>query len=299
MRRIIEFRIFVPGIMNRHNYRLAVNNDIKIKGVFSFRLGCTSFVFPDDILPNVVALAGHVDDIELLCFESDEISPLPSEEVVNSLEDIARKNNLTYTVHLPVDTDIGSLNEVARVSSVKKIIRVIDCFSKLVPVAYILHIPRPSVDVEQSANMDKWHTALSKSISEIDKAGVNLSLLAVETLDYPFQWLSSLFDRFTLSVCLDIGHLWLHNSSVNAVIDEYGKRIRVVHLHGIKKGKDHCAISVLDDKVLADLFLMFDTKLEKGIVVTLEVFGHNKLVDSIEKLFGVTDEKNNINNRRQ
>ena len=37
----------------------------------TFRLGSTSYVYPDDILPNVqrLAQAGDVDDIELVLFE--------------------------------------------------------------------------------------------------------------------------------------------------------------------------------------------------------------------------------------
>ncbi len=37
-----------------------------------FRLGSTSYVYPDDILPNVRKLMSSVDDIELVLFEVDD-----------------------------------------------------------------------------------------------------------------------------------------------------------------------------------------------------------------------------------
>lgn len=36
-----------------------------LKGIFPFRLGTTSFIIPDDILPNVEFLSDKVDDIEI------------------------------------------------------------------------------------------------------------------------------------------------------------------------------------------------------------------------------------------
>ena len=45
-----------------------------------FRLGTTSYIIPDDILPNVCYLAGKVKDIELLLFDNDEYCNIPDEE---------------------------------------------------------------------------------------------------------------------------------------------------------------------------------------------------------------------------
>ena len=37
-----------------------------------FRLGTTSYIIPDEILPNVRFLAGKVQDVELVLFEVDD-----------------------------------------------------------------------------------------------------------------------------------------------------------------------------------------------------------------------------------
>ena len=48
-----------------------------------FRLGTTSYILPDDILPNGRYLAGKVDDVELVLYEVDEAqNNLPTPEVV-------------------------------------------------------------------------------------------------------------------------------------------------------------------------------------------------------------------------
>ena len=52
---------------------------IILKNRLPFRLGTTSYIIPDDILPNVTMLAPSIDDIELILFESDEISNYPGQ----------------------------------------------------------------------------------------------------------------------------------------------------------------------------------------------------------------------------
>jgi len=37
-----------------------------------FRIGTTSYIIPDEIIPNVRFLAARVEDVELVLFEADE-----------------------------------------------------------------------------------------------------------------------------------------------------------------------------------------------------------------------------------
>ena len=62
---------------------------MSLKGRFPFRLGTSSYIIPDDILPNVEFLADRVDDVELILFESDEISNIPDTATVERLAWIA------------------------------------------------------------------------------------------------------------------------------------------------------------------------------------------------------------------
>src|ERR1041384_2488489 len=56
---------------------------------YPFCLGTTSYIIPDDILPNARYLAGQVRDIELILFEVDDgPNNLPSPEVIDQLAPI-------------------------------------------------------------------------------------------------------------------------------------------------------------------------------------------------------------------
>ena len=111
-----------------------------LKGAFPFRLGTTSYIIPADIIPNVKFLADKVDDIELVLFESDEMANIPSAEVVDELDVLAKENQLTYTVHLPLDIHTGHAVESERIRSVEKCLRIIERMAPLNPAAYVLHL---------------------------------------------------------------------------------------------------------------------------------------------------------------
>jgi hypothetical protein len=85
-----------------------------------FRIGTTSYIIPADILPNAAYLAGKVDDVELVLFEVEEGGGnLPDENTLAQLADIARRNDLTYTVHLPLDLRLGD-DDLSRERSTRK-----------------------------------------------------------------------------------------------------------------------------------------------------------------------------------
>ena len=79
--------------------------------MYPFRLGTTSYIIPDDILPNAHFLADKVQDIELVLFEVDDgpqsTGNLPSPETVAQLAALAAAHGLTFTVHLPLDLRLG------------------------------------------------------------------------------------------------------------------------------------------------------------------------------------------------
>ena len=120
---------------------------------YPFRLGTTSYIIPDDILPNARYLAGKVHDIELILFEVDDgPNNLPSAEVLKELSTIAHDNDLTYTVHLPLDLKLGE-DGSARDQSLVKAKRVIDCTRELNPWAYVLHLDGKAVRTSTDADL--------------------------------------------------------------------------------------------------------------------------------------------------
>jgi sugar phosphate isomerase/epimerase len=106
-----------------------------LKNRFPFRLGTTSYIIPADLITNVRFLAPYVDDIELVLFEADDESNLPDEKTINTLNEIARSNDLSYTVHLPLGLLLGAMDEEKRRSSVNKALRIAELTSPLNPVA--------------------------------------------------------------------------------------------------------------------------------------------------------------------
>ena len=251
---------------------------------FPFRLGTTSYIVPDDILPNVRALAGVVADVELVVFESDALSNLPAPEVVDELRALAEANRLTYTLPLPMDAYLGSADETVRRAGVGKCLRVIDRLRAAGPFANVLHFHHESFPGEfPVADLPRWKAALNVSVRALLDAGVPSRSLCVETLSYPFGWIEDLVFENDLSVCLDVGHLLLKGYDVAGSFERYGARTRIVHLHGIREGRDHRDIAALDARVLARVL---DGLCADGgpRVLTLEVFNEPDLVASLRRL---------------
>jgi hypothetical protein len=75
------------------------------KGLYPFKLGTTSYIYPDGYTQNVKMLAPYVDEIELLLFESAPDS-LPSNHEIKKLLLLSNEFDLTYNVHLPTDISL-------------------------------------------------------------------------------------------------------------------------------------------------------------------------------------------------
>ncbi|MGH7910056.1 MAG: cobamide remodeling phosphodiesterase CbiR, partial [Thermodesulfobacteriota bacterium] len=109
------------------------------------QIGTTSYIYPDDIIPNVKKLANLVEDIELVLFEGKDYSNLPSKEDVNALRKISDDTGTSFTVHLPIDLDICSRASEFRKFSLRRMIEIMKLTSSLNPRGYIIHLPRRNV----------------------------------------------------------------------------------------------------------------------------------------------------------
>jgi sugar phosphate isomerase/epimerase len=252
-----------------------------LKGKYPFRLGATSYIVPADFLTNVQYLSNKVDDIELVLFESNEMSELPDWKTIDMLKHIANKNNLTYTIHLPLDLWLGDSNQAERQRSVKKCLRVIEQMRLVHPFGYILHCNRICRYDNRKEAVSSWKDNIEKSIDEFLFSGPSSDLLCVETLDYPFEFIEQIITDKGLSICLDIGHLLLNNYSVEEYLNHYFRKSRIIHLHGVNHNRDHCDISTIDKNLLSMLFSMLSAHEEFERVLTLEVFNETELDASL------------------
>ena len=253
-------------------------------GAFPFRLGTTSYILPADIVPNVEFLAPLVDDVELVFFESDKLSNLPDAAVIEQLVELKGDHRLSYTVHLPLDIHLGSSDEVTRTRSVEKCRRIMDVTGPLAPFAYIIHFHGERRGKEPAHDIERWRSALDRSTEELllSLSDVAPKLLCVETLDYPFDYVSDIVSRHGLSVCLDVGHLAFYGYPVQDHLDTYMAQTRVIHLHGNSDGTDHKDIGMLDPEIIAMLTNRLAWEGERERVLTLEVFGRTAFNRSME-----------------
>lgn len=257
---------------------------INLKRRFPFRLGTTSYIIPADIITNVKVLAPRVDDIELVLFESDEISNLPEAQEIPKLRTIATENDLTYTVHLPIDIQLGVTRRDERCRSVDKCLRVIAQMRSLAVRALIVHFHEIPTARWSLADAENWQASLSKSVKDLLNGGVDPRTLCVENLDYPFEMVEDVVRDHDLSLCLDIGHVSRYGYPFEEYLDRYLARSRVVHLHGVIEGRDHGDISVIANDRIASLLARLDDPSAGERVLTLEMFNEGDLEQSLAVL---------------
>ncbi len=239
------------------------------------------------MVPNVEFLAPLVEDVELLFFESHETSELPGKDTISELGALAAAADLSYTVHLPMDLRLGSLDARERRRSVEKCLRVMELTEPLSPRASIVHFQK-----EDGGERGSWLEALEASTRQLLASGIPPRRLCVETLHYPFEEVESVVLDNDLSVCLDVGHILQNGFPLDSYLDRYSSRCPVMHLHGSAGGKGHRSISHLGDEMLSTLFaraLPCRARPGKATpcndrqrVVTIEVFNRPDLESSLE-----------------
>jgi sugar phosphate isomerase/epimerase len=252
-----------------------------------FRLGTTSYILPDDILPNVRFLAGRIQDIELVLFEVDDgpqsTSNLPSPDVIAELIALAKAYDLTYTIHLPLDLRLGADGDERHLSLVKAR-RVIDRVRALSPWAYVLHLDgkevRHGTTPEQ---LLRWQAQSTRALEIVSDWVGSPERLAVENLEgYPLDFLTPVLDRVPVSRCVDIGHLWLDGHDPLPYLRAALPRVRVIHLHGLA-GRDHQSLAHMPPDKLNPVLQCLWHEAYTG-VLTLEVFGEADFYSSLETL---------------
>jgi len=264
-----------------------------------FRLGVPSYVYPADILSNVEALAPFVDDIELVLFESKNpevslptvapwakagdqrsavsASNIPSHDVIRCLGELSRANDLTYTVHFPIDRHLGSPSADERLDLQRQMFAIIDRVRPLNPFAYVLHLEGVTRD-STPARVQTWASDIAELLPALIKRAGDPALLCVENPDYPFGWCEPLVDKFGLGICIDLGHLWVGGYDADAHLKRYLPRTRVIHLHGVRDGHDHLVLTALPPTRLRQLLNSID---KFTGVLTLEIFNYEGVKDSI------------------
>ncbi|MGH0053539.1 MAG: cobamide remodeling phosphodiesterase CbiR [Sphaerochaetaceae bacterium] len=254
----------------------------------TIRLGTTSYIIENDIVPNVQYLGNTVDDIELVLFESEAISNLPDKKTIKELSCLAKEHNLTYTVHFPLDIYPGSASYGERNRFLGSVKRIIDLTTPLNPFGYVLHLTPEDYGPIPSNDMYRWLSCLEESLELlVDQSGIENRMFCVETLSYPFSLVFPLVKRYDLSITLDIGHIWLMGYDMKENLDLLLPRTRIAHLHGVHEGKDHLGLEAGDHSLIAQFLSALSQQAKqdgKERVLTLEVFSEAAFVSSLSLL---------------
>jgi sugar phosphate isomerase/epimerase len=240
----------------------------------TFRLGTTSYIYPDDMLPNVRRLASRVDDIELVLFEVDDYGTnLPDPATIAELKTLATDHALSYTVHLPIDLDWRDAR------SFEKIFRALDATRTLDPFAYILHLDgRMLIGEPSSAAIAQWQSETMRALDRV-VAHIDPSRLCIENLErWAPEFFTAIVAQKNLARCVDVGHLWKQARDPLPHLRAHIAQTRVIHLHGIN-GRDHQSLAwQARDEVTR--VLDFLARAEFAGVLTLEVFNVDDFISS-------------------
>ncbi len=249
-----------------------------------FKLGTTSFIFPDHILPNVLKLGKRFDEIELLLFESAPTEVLPTRNEIKQLAQLSRALDITYNIHLPIDISLTHPHALLRNQGIDRIKTVMDLCTGLNPSSFTLHLDY-SEDNHLPDTVSAWKDRVFQSTKQLIASGMAPKKISVETLNYPFAYLDDIIESQELSVCLDIGHVIKYGFDLEKLFQQHHARIEIIHLHGvdfsIAGGKDHTALDRLSESHLQTIMSILG-RFDK--VVSLEVFNKTHLDSSLETL---------------
>jgi sugar phosphate isomerase/epimerase len=247
------------------------------KGLFPFSIGATSFIYPDDYVPNVKLLGPYLENIELLLFESDVTGALPSTRVIRELAGLAADFSLEYNVHLPTDISISSGNQQQQLLAVETVIKVAERVAPLSPATLTLHVPWNEDSLGEDT-IKRWQQRVSKNLRRILACGIPAQLISVENLDYPFEWLGPIISELDLAVCLDCGHLMLQGGDIHSFFNAYAAQIPIIHLYGIQTNHFHDALDQIPDKLMVEITRLLG---QFDGMVSLEVFSFAHLQASL------------------
>lgn len=250
------------------------------KGKFPFRLGTTSFIYADGYIPNVKLLGSWLDEIELLFFESNAIDGFPSKEEIKELLKLAGEHQISYNVHLPLDIGPGHPDATTRRQAVQIIERIYDLTSPLSPTTLTVHLPFHG-DARSTKDIAGWREKIHLSLEQIIQSGIPAGIVSIETLNYPIRWIEDIIREMHFSVCMDVGHLLVHDFDLSAFYRRYQKEITIIHLHGVSGGRDHMA---LDRLATSDSARIMQVLKQFRGSVSLEVFSFDHLKRSLSHL---------------
>jgi sugar phosphate isomerase/epimerase len=261
-------------------------------------------VFGKDLTENVSLLAGRMDHIEIILFQTSNLHNIPSAGDIDYLNGIREKNKITYSVHLPAFLEIASSDRKKREASIRLANNIITRMNAIRPLHYVLHIPfttptlTPQPDVYfYNDDKEQFYSWIPRALNSLkllkDVAGQGTKIL-VENINYSPLFLKPFLHNGLCDLCLDVGHLLLGREMVIDSLKNYLEAIGEIHLHGVIGYEEHLSLSVLPIERVSK-WVRFLWQSEFSGIVNIEVFTPEDLEESINiisETFSVFSKKN-------
>ena len=243
---------------------------------FPFRIGTTSYIIEAGILENLRWLAGRVEEVEFVLFDTPGYSNIPSESEASELAKAAKDGGLAVTVHLPGDIEPWSLDRETAERSSEQFRRIVGLTARMRPICWVFHIPLPPEGEEAEAYTMRAKERLAPLMREFDSPRD----LAIENIHPVFEFEPPLITEFDTSVCIDVGHLLTFGVDVWEHLGRWLPKCRNIHLHGLRNGRDHQSLACLPVGFAEELFRRISVSpvLE---TVTMEIFGRDDFESSV------------------
>ena len=262
------------------------------KGVYPFKLATTSFIYPDDYIPNVIMLGSYFDEIELLLFESRDIESLFPNSVIDELKVLSDDLDIGYNIHLPTDISISTGDTRSQFDAIECYKKTIARMLPLAPSTFILHVSYEEPDAKDPT-VEKWRRKIRANLRQLLDGTVDGSMLAVETLDYPMDFIEDIVKELNLSICMDVGHLILYGYDILDIFTKHSARISSIHLHGVEKNQDHLGLDHLSQRYISPIIEILRNY--RGIL-SIEVFSFRHLIPSLQILENLWNSSNKFGN---
>jgi sugar phosphate isomerase/epimerase len=180
---------------------------------------------------------------------------------IRRLGALKEQRQLSYTVHLPLwSIEPSTPVQAVRQGSVDTLVDAVLRLAPLEPEVYVMHATGPlaaeftrmkAVEPMRPLVLGLFAAQAQRSIEELlERTGVAARLLAIETVEFPFDLTLQLAEDLDLSMCLDTGHILAGYTSGISLLDALQRtlpRLAEIHLHdGYRHELPGGAVSVDD-----------------------------------------------------
>ena len=191
----------------------------------------------------------------------DTLPGILTEETIEQLIEIKKKENITYSVHLPLwAMEPGAFSKRIRTGTTQAFIDCIELTKPLDPVCWVMH-PTGTLTVEfinmglpdfaKGLIIQQFVSNAEEVIKEtLNGTDIDSAKIAIENIEFPFESYIPFIEKYNLSICFDTGHLLAGYSGelkVMEFIEKFYDRIIELHLHDGRNPKiDHKPLGEYD-----------------------------------------------------